>query len=201
MRLLPVTMIAINAAGLASAQFTDFDGMLGQALQQNAALTASMQSTENGIIATNMNNPEVQRLYQAQGGGMSFQQFAYMYGATGGFTPGGIAAYNQTTREINARDAAAISDYRNHVNGLWAATNAERAQAFDRIADGRGHILSGTNNFAIPQTGQVQSLPWTVPTHTMTYDPSSGHAFYLDGQSQYWAHSGNGWWTPMQPAP
>lgn len=200
-RNLAVAMVASLFAPAALAQWTPYDPIMENWQNQMRQLDAQMRATENTIVQSNLNNPYIQQRYhdyRAAGGNLAPEQYAYMYGATAGFTPQGVATYNTVTTNIAQRDRAAVQDYHGYVNQLWSDTNAYRSEVNDRIWRGRGDVLSGSSTFANPQSGTAYVLPYTVPTHTSQLD-TSGNQFYMDGQSNYWMSSGNGWWTQMQP--
>lgn len=89
------TRIAIAAAFAliaGAAQSQDLSAWYaGVVAEQNGV----MNSTLNGIIAANVNDPYVQQMYwqQVQSGLFygSIEEFAYKYAATGGMTQGGYA--------------------------------------------------------------------------------------------------------------
>lgn len=91
------TRIAIAAAFAliaGAAQSQDLSAWYaGVVAEQNGV----MNSTLNGIIAANVNDPYVQQMYwqQVQSGLFfgSIEEFAYKYAATGGMTQGGYANY------------------------------------------------------------------------------------------------------------
>jgi len=110
-------MIALFLVISAPAKADDYGAMLQQSLQQSDQLTQQMQQAGTNLIQQNLQNPQVQAMYQqhlAQGGTMTPEQFAYNYAATGGFSPEGMANYNRTTQDIQQRDQAAINAYRDN---------------------------------------------------------------------------------------
>ena len=89
----------------------------------NNQMNAQMAQRQQQIVQSNLNNPQVMAAYRAGvcGPGLTPQQFAYKYAATGGCTPQGYANYNRTTQQITANDAAAYRNYQ--------AAQAQRSQA------------------------------------------------------------------------
>jgi hypothetical protein len=188
-----------TACGLsAAAGAQDFNAMNAQF---NAQLNAAMARSQQGIVRGNMANPQVRAMYQQyrmQGGRMSFEQYAYAYAATGGFTPQGYANYNQTTRDIAARDARSAAGYR--------AAQANRQTA---MQEGRDHFyanqqeagrsLQGVQTYYDPASGSNVSMSY-IPQGQTYYDPSSGRTYAMAPNGQYMSSSGDGYWTPVAPA-
>jgi hypothetical protein len=178
----------------------DYGAMLQQSLQQSDQLSQQMQQTQANIIQQNLQNPQVQAMYQqhrAQGGTMSPEQFAYMYSATGGFPPEGMANYNRTTQDIQQRDQASINAYRDnqHRNNV---DMQNRFQRNDEIAHQRGNLLNGTTDYVDPNTGTQYNLSHTAQPNTQTYDPSTGESFYRDGYGNYQRVDQNGWQNGLE---
>lgn len=194
-------LIGITACS-SGALAQDYGAMLNQQLQQSNALANQMQQMEQGIVQQNVQNPQVQASYQqylAQGGNMSFDQYAYQYAATGGFTPEGKAFYNQNERQIQQREGQAIQDYRNYTNNLWDQTGQYRRESADRQAHQVGNLMAGTSDYIDPSTGQQWNLPNTQ-TGQFNYDNGSGNTFYNDSQGNYYRGDQNGYWYGMQEA-
>lgn len=193
---LPAVLAAAAVFALPSAVCAqDYGAALQYYLQQDRALTNQMQQMQQGILNQNMQNPQVQAMYQqhrAQGGTMSFEQFSYNYAATGGFTPEGIARYNQSENAIRQRDQAAVQAYRQN-----QAQNAEvfrqMQEQNDRFARQRGNILSGTSDYTDPSTGQRYNLPNTGAPGSGYYDPNSGQGFYQGPGNQFYRADPNGY--------
>jgi hypothetical protein len=122
---------ALAAAPAAHAQgLPDFTRMNLNQMNQNFnnGLNAQMMQRQQQIVGQNMNDPRVIAAYRQNPRGMSFPQFAYMYGATAGFTPQGMANYNNTSNQIAANDAAAFRSYQQ--------AQAARAQAMQQQQQG-----------------------------------------------------------------
>ena len=185
----------------ASAQ--DIDSMLQQELQKSAAMTEQMQQMQNGIVNQNMQNPQVQAMYQnylASGGTMSLQDFAYQYAATGGFSERGKQIYNDTTRNIQQRDQAALDDYRQNQQQNNQAINDMRWDSEDRTARARGNLLNGTTDYVDPNTGQTYNLPHTAPGGSQYYDPNSGDYFNNDDNGNYYRQDSEGYSNELEEA-
>ncbi len=196
------SMVALAAAVLlaSSAEAQDYSAMIQQQLQQGELMSQQMRQMESGIVRSNMQNPEVQARYQqyrASGGMMSLEQFAYQYAATAGFTPDGVARWNQSERGIQQRDQQSLQDYRAN-----QARNAEMLQQnFQRnseIARQRGNLLNGTTDYVDPSTGSRYNLPHTVQPNTGFYDPATSQGYYNDAQGNYYRGNSDGSWQQLE---
>ena len=96
----------------------------------NAQLNNQMAQRQQQMVQSNLNNPQVMAAYRAGvcGPGLTPQQFALKWAATGGCTPQGYANYNRTTQQITANDAAAYRNYQ--------AAQAQRSQAMAQQQQG-----------------------------------------------------------------
>ncbi len=192
-----IATLTLTSAQFANAQyFSDITAWYDQQVQQQ---NQQFQRMEQQLTNQNMQNPQVQMMYQQyrqQGGQMSFEQYAYGYAATGGYTAQGIQYYNQVMNQINRQDAEALRNYHNHVNQLWADTNAYRNDVYNRMAYHRGELLSGNGTYVNPHTGYSYQLPYTSGTGT-TYTDYYGNMYQIDNQGNYWSSNGNGYWQPM----
>ena len=165
----------------------DFGTMIQQQLQQGNARGQQMQQMQNNIVQQNMQNPRVQQMYQqhvANGGQMSFQEFAYAYAGTGGFTPEGTNRWNQNERSIQQRDQAAVDAYRQN-QGQNARAMQEMQNRQDEIAHARGNLLNGTTDYVDPGTGKQYNLPHTAQGGDTFHDSNSDQNFQRDGQGNY----------------
>lgn len=196
------SMVALAATVLlaSSAEAQDYSAMIQQQLQQGELMSQQMRQMESGIVRSNMQNPEVQARYQqyrASGGMMSLEQFAYQYAATAGFTPDGVARWNQSERGIQQRDQQSLQDYRAN-----QARNAEMLQQnFQRnseIARQRGNLLNGTTDYVDPSTGSRYNLPHTVQPNTGFYDPATSQGYYNDAQGNYYRGNSDGSWQQLE---
>lgn len=173
----------------------DYDTMLQQQMQQFNQLNQQMQQHETNIVQQNMQNPQVQAMYQnylAQGGTISFQQFAYNYAATGGYTQEGMAYYQQNERNIQQQEQAAINAYRqNQTQNAQAMQQMHQRNA--DIAHQRGNLLNGTTDYYDNSNNTQYNLPHTTQPNMNRYDAYTGDNFYRDGQGQYQRQDANGW--------
>lgn len=195
-------MIALFLVIAAPLKADDYGAMLQQSLQQSDQLTQQMQQAQANIIQQNLQNPQVQAMYQqhlAQGGTMTPEQFAYNYAATGGFSPEGMANYNRTTQDIQQRDQASINAYRdNQYRNNVDMQN--RFQRNDEIAHQRGNLLNGTTEYVDPSTGAQYNLSHTTQPNSPTYNPNTGESFYPDNQGNYQRIDQNGWQNGLEEA-
>lgn len=178
----------------------DYSAMLNEALARNNALNDQIHNAETSLVQQVMQNPQAQAMYQqhlAQGGQLSFEQFAYQYAATGGFTPAGLANYRRSEAVIAERDRNAWLGYRdaeiqrgNAQAGYMDAYHAGQAEA--------GNVLQGNSTWVDPNTGANTTLAYTGAN--VSVDPGSGRAYYRDASGQYYAQDGYGNWYAMTPA-
>src|SRR5205823_5656899 len=126
--------------------------MIQEQLQRGQMMNQQMQQQQAGIVQQNMQNPQVQAMHQDyihRGGTMNFQQFAYNYAATGGFSAEGMARYNQSEQNIQQNERSAYDAYRQNQQQNSQVVQ----QRFDReseIAHQRGNLLSGTTDYSDP---------------------------------------------------
>jgi hypothetical protein len=169
--------------------------------QHVAQTNQQFQQYENQITHQNMQNPEVQRQYQAylaNGGTGSFENYAFGWAATAGYTPGGWSHWNNSQRLIQQRDRQAISDYHHHTNQLWTETNNQRRDVQDRMAYHRGELLSGNRTYINPWTGSQHTLPYTSSTGTTHQDYYGHNQFQMDAFGNYWTQNPQtGLWYQM----
>lgn len=184
-------------------QLNQTDAAMQQYYAQMNQLDSQIKQQENQIVNRTMNDPRCRQMYQQyvnQGmpsGQLSFPQFAYFYAATSGFTQEGIAHYNQTTRDINAKDAAAVRAYQNYVNNLWRDTNRERSEVYDRHQRDRGDLMTGSTTYTNPQTGETMYLPYTAQAG-QTFTDYYGRTYTMDAHGNYHMVN-NGWSYQMNP--
>lgn len=181
--------------GLASAQFGDITALYNQ-------YAAEQQAYENavigGFVQQNMQNPEIQAMYQqhsAAGGGGTFEEFAYAYGATGGFTPQGTAYWGQVQQGINAQQQTAMTDYRTAQANSAAAIQAMNDSYYQNSQE-MGNVIIGNATYAgASSDGTV--LPYTWQPET--YNIYNGQTYYVDYSGQYYQVDPNnsGWMYPI----
>ena len=109
-----------------------------------AQMNARMAQQQQQIVQNNLNDPQVMAAYRAGvcGPGLTPQQFAYKYAATGGCTAQGYANYNNTSRQIANSDAAAMQRYRDAQAARAEAMAAQR-QGYANNQYQQGMMLGG----------------------------------------------------------
>jgi hypothetical protein len=200
--------IALLAANAATAQVyyggyslgPDYGAMIQQTLQQQQARNAEMQQMEQAIVARAMQDPNCAAMYrqhQAQGGTLSYAQFAYQYAATGGFTPEGIARYRNSEQDNQRREQNAWAGYR--------AAQDQRGAAQQAYIDGYAHdqneageVLRGNTSWADPISGETRALSYTGSNAYA--DPATGRQYRRDASGQYYVQGADGLWYAMTPA-
>lgn len=177
----------------------DYGAMLNQQLQRSQQLDREMQARTADIVQRTMQNPDCYAKYQhlAQGGTLSYPQFAYQYAATGGFTPDGIQRYRASERQNQQKEHQAWQD--------WQRAQRERGQAQQQYADGysrnqnqAGDVLQGRSWWIDPTTGQRQSLAYIGPNQGYV-DHQTGNRYWRDEAGRYAVQTPNGQWYWMIP--
>ena len=208
LRTLTLSAAALLAANGATAQVTyggydlgpDYGAMIQQTLQQQQAQNAQMQQMEQAVVQRAMQDPNCAALYrqhQAQGGTLSYAQFAYQYAATGGFTQEGIARYRNAEYDNQRRERDAWNGYR----GAQDARGAAQQSWMDGYAHDQneaGEVLRGNTSWVDPTSGETRALSYTgANAYT---DPQSGRQYRRDDNGQYYVQGADGLWYPMTPA-
>ena len=169
-----------------------------QMASMNERLAANQQRI-NGMVRQQMANPEVQeayrrylaRAYAAGAPPIPFANFAYNYIATAHFSRGGTALYQRNEAANQAREAAAMNDYRAAQANRGAAQMAQQDH-FNENQREVGRILRGTSTFTDPN-GRREVLPHTWQAGRHYYQ---GRTYQVDESGQYWVESAGGW-TPL----
>ena len=192
-KLLALFSIALST-GAGAQDFTGMDitGMYNQQVQQN---NAYFQNQTQQMVQANMANPQVQYAYQqflARGGQASFEQFAYYYAATGGFSQQGIQNYNQTSQNINAQQQNAWNGYQQ--------AQQQRQQAVQQWQNGyyqnqreAGYNLNGQATYSTPAGQQVLYY-----NQQPGYSQQNGQNYYMDPNGNYYYVYPNGTAQPIQ---
>lgn len=161
---------------------------------QLQASSAQVQQYVGNIVQSNMANPQLQALYhQYGGGGYSFEQFCYMYGATGGFTPQGMQQYQAVSQGINAQQQQAWQGYQ--------AAQAQRATAQSAWQNGyyrnqaeAGNVMSGSMTYSTPNGAAVLPYNWNPGFYQQQQQN-----YYVNPSGQYHQLDAQGWATPIAP--
>ena len=168
--------------------------------QQLAQSQQSLARQQNLAIQNLMADPRVRAMYQqhqAQGGRMSYPQFAYQYGLTGGFSAEGKRRAFQAQQGINAREhntwlgAREAEQERARAQGNW-----QSGYAANQLEAGNG--LRGTSTWIDSTNGRSYQLPHAA-ANSPNYDPQTGRYFQMDGRGNYYASTPQGTWEPMTP--
>ena len=178
-KLLTILVLALSS----QAWGQDLTQMYNQQVQQQ---NAYFQQRVQQMNQTNMANPQVQYAYQqyrAQGGAATFEQFAYMYAATGGFSQQGVQNYNQTSQNINAQQQNAWQGYQQ--------AQQQRQQA----------VSQWQNGYNRNQNAEVFNLTLRVTysthngLHVLNYNNQPGY-YQVNGQNYYMDPGGNYYYIP-----
>ena len=178
----------------------DYGAMLREQQARGQQLDREMQARTADIVQRTMQNPDCYAKYQqhlAQGGTLSYPQFAYQYAATGGFTPDGIQRYRTSEQQNQQREHQAWQD--------WQRAQRERGQAQQQYADGysrnqnqAGDVLQGRSWWIDPTTGQRQSLAYIGPNQGYV-DHQTGNRYWRDESGRYAVQVPSGQWYWMVP--
>ena len=178
----------------------DYGAMLREQLKHNQQLDRDIQARTAEIVQQTMQNPDCYAKYQqhlAQGGTLSYPQFAYQYAATGGFTPEGIQRYRMSERQNQQREYQTWQE--------WQRAQQQRGQAQQQYADSyhrnqnqAGDVLQGKSWWINPTTGQRQALPYLGPNQGYV-EPQSGNRYWRDGAGRYAVLTPSGQWYWMTP--
>jgi hypothetical protein len=160
--------------------------MVREQLARSQQLDREMQASTADIVQRTMQNPDCYARYQqhlAQGGTMSYPQFAYQYAATGGFTPEGIQRYRASEQQNQEKEHRAWQD--------WQRAQRERGQTRQQYADGysrnqnqAGDVLQGRSWWIDPTTGQRRSLAYLGPNQGYV-DYQTGNRYWRDDAGRY----------------
>lgn len=196
-------LAALSPAAPSMAQFLDnstvFDAPLQQLLQQDQMLAHQMRMTEQQVVQRTMNDPRAQTMYRQhrmQGGQMPFADFAYLYAATGGFSPAGIQHFSQTSQDIARQQQLAYLGLR-QAQDERAAALGEHAAGFHADNAEFGNLVQGNSTYLHPGTGQPIVLPHIRPG--VVHRDQAGQLYRMDDLGTYYVRAPDGLWYPMQP--
>ena len=196
-RILLAGLVSVLAASAGNAQ--DFTRMDLNAMNNsfNARMNSQINQNNQNIVNRNMNDPRVQAAYQqhlARGGRSTPQQFAYMYAATGGFTPQGIAYFNGTEAHNRTGEMNALNGYRQAQTARGHAQTAYM-HGFQHNNAEFGNLIMGNTTYNNPNTGSNYVLPHTTQAG-QPYRDGAGNYFQTDARGNKYMYS-NGWWYPL----
>lgn len=178
----------------------DYGAMAQQGMARlNEIVNQANQEGANAVQRT-MQDPRCKAMYrqhQQQGGRLSFEQFAYEYARTGGFTAQGKARAFQVEQDNQAKEKQA-HDGLMEARSRSAAAVAQWQSGFHQNLAEQGNIMAGNRTYVGPN-GQHFTLPYTQPGYYN--DPASGTVYHLDQFGRYhYMQNNSGWWVPLQPA-
>ena len=178
----------------------DYGAMLRQQLQKSQQLDREMQARTADIVQRTMQNPDCYAKYQqhlAQGGTLSYAQFAYQYAATGGFTPDGIRRYRQSEQQNQQAEYQKWQELQQAQRQRGQAQQ-QYADSYRRNQSQAGDVLQGKSWWIDPTTGQTQSLPYLGPNQGYV-DPQTGNRYWRNEQGYYAVQTPGGQWYWMTP--
>lgn len=194
-----VTSLALFAAPSFAQDFTGMD-LSAMYNSWASGQNTQMNTMTQNIVQQNLQNPQVQAMYQQylqSGGTASPEDFAYMYAATGGFTPEGTAYFQQTEANNAAKEAAAYGDYQAAQAGSAAAISDWSSGDSSNMNEA-GNGLMGNGTYTTPG-GSNQVLPSTWQAGgTYSYN---NQTYYVDPSGAYYQVDPNnaGWMYPVYP--
>lgn len=194
-KLLALFIIALSTNAWAQyGDFTNLDisGMYNQHVQQTQAY---FQNQTQQIVQRNMANPQVQYAYQqylAHGGQAGFEQFAYYYAATGGFSRQGIQNYNQTSQSISAQQQNAWNGYQQAQQQSQQAIQGWQ-NGYSQNQQEAGYSLNGQATYSTPAGAQVLNY-----LNQPGYYQQNGQNYYMDQGGNYYYVYPNGSVQPIQ---
>lgn len=178
----------------------DYGAMLREQQARSQQLDREIQARTADIVQRTMQNPDCYAKYQqhlAQGGTLSYPQFAYQYAATGGFTPEGIQRYRTSEQQNQQREHEAWQELQRAQRQRQRAQQ-QHADRYSRNQNQAGDILQGRSWWIDPTTGQRQSLPYIGPNQGYV-DPNTGNRYWRDESGRYAVQTPSGQWAWMVP--
>lgn len=188
-------LAALATAGPASAQWVDYDAYIRDALRRQDEIFQGAQQQADLIVQQLMAEPIVQNAYQhAWDAGFrgSFDEYAYGWAATRGYTREGIAYFNAIEAQNAANEHAALRGYRQAQANFAAAIAAENTAAGRRSAD-VGMLLGGYTMQNTPGGPQ-----WGRSNGNGTFTGPNGNQFGQASNGQWYSSNNQGGsWQPM----
>ncbi len=178
----------------------DYGAMLREQQARSQQLDREIQARTADIVQRTMQNPDCYAKYQqhlAQGGTLSYPQFAYQYAATGGFTPEGIQRYRTSEQQNQQREYEAWQELQRAQRERQRAQQ-QHADRYSRNQNQAGDVLQGRSWWIDPTTGQRQSLPYIGPNQGYV-DPKTGNRYWRDESGRYAVQTPSGQWAWMVP--
>lgn len=176
-----------------TAEAQDYDSTIQQQAMLGHQQAVQMQQIETGIVQQNLQNPQVQQMYQQHlqsGGTMTPEQFAYGYAATGGYSPEGRARFQQNELANQQKEKQAHDGYVDAQRDRGLAQQQMLEQE-NQISNARGNLLSGTTDYVDPTTGETFNLSHTAPGNSFAETPNSSDSFFRDTQGNFQRNTNN----------
>jgi hypothetical protein len=178
----------------------DYGAMLREQEKRGQQLDREIQARTADVVQRTMQNPDCYAKYQqhlAQGGTLSYPQFAYQYAATGGFTPEGIQRYRTSEQQNQQREYEAWQELQRAQRERQRAQQ-QHADRYSRNQNQAGDVLQGRSWWIDPTTGQRQALPYIGPNQGYV-DPRTGNRYWRDESGRYAVQTPSGQWAWMVP--
>lgn len=178
----------------------DYGAMLREQQARGQQLDREIQSRTAEIVERTMRNPDCHAKYLqhvAQGGTLSYPQFAYQYAATGGFTPEGIQRYRSSEQQNQQREFQAWQELQ-RAQRERSQARQQYADRYSRNQNQAGDVLQGRSWWIDPTTGQRKSLAYIGPNQGYV-DPQTGNRYWRDGSGRYAVQTPSGQWSWMIP--
>lgn len=175
----------------------DYGAMVNQSMANLNNIVKQAEQKGQQAVQQAMNDPRCRAMYQQhqqQGGQLSYQQFAYEYARTGGFTPQGKQNAFNVDQNNQMKEKQAFDG--------WQEAQRQRAAAMGQWQEGyrrnqmeQGNVMTGKMTYTDP-TGQQHVLPYTQPGTWQ--DRNTGVVYHLDQYGRYYMRDMNGYWAPQQ---
>lgn len=178
----------------------DYGAMVREQQARGQQLDREIQARAADIVQRTMQNPDCYAKYQqhlAQGGTLSYPQFAYQYAATGGFTPEGIQRYRTSEQQNQQREYQAWQELQ-RAQRERSQVQQQHADSYSRNQNQAGDVLQGRSWWIDPMTGQRQSLAYLGPNQGYV-DQQTGNRYWRDESGRYAVQTPSGQWSWMIP--
>lgn len=176
----------------------DYGAMAQQGMARLNDIVNQANQAGAQTVERTKQDPRCQAMYrqhQQQGGRMSYDQFAYEYARTGGFTAKGKEIAFNVERGNQAKEKQAY-DGLLQAQRRSAAAVSEWQEGYRRNQSEMGNVMTGRMTYTDPN-GQQHLLPYTQPGTWQ--DRNTGAVYHLDQFGRYYMRDVNGWWAPLNP--
>lgn len=195
-KVIATAALLLLTGGTASAQNClgrpDFDACIqGFVMQQQGQLAQQQQMAFQGYVA--QNQEWLQRNYaahRANGGSMSFEQFAYwgMMTANGTDLSGPARAQQNRFNGQQGAQATVQQGYDNYNRGSRANSEAT-SETMRRSTEGS---IRGNAPYMDPQTGETRWLPYDAPVN-QPFTMGGNDVYVRAPNGSFYQRQGNGW--------